>query len=545
MKRFKKGFMVTCMSLLLLGGCSGGSGGTSDSETQQDTINLMLLSELTTLDSAGMLDFPDTITHSSVFECLYVLNEKDEVIPGAAEDMPEISEDGMTYTITLREDMKWSNGDPVTAHDFEYAWKKVTDPENAYVYSFLIQENIKNGAEIAAGEKELDELGVKAVDDLTLKVELIEPKVYFTSLMAFSTFGPQNEKAVKEFGDKYGTSSETVVYNGPFVVENWSQAETTWDLVKNEDYWDAENVQADKIHYEVVKETSTALNLYEDGNLDLAYLSGTHAEMNKDHEDFVSYPTATMNYIRYNFKRDGEDTILANENLRKALAMGIDKDSLINNVISDGSVPLNGAITEGFVKNPETGEDFREEAGDLMVFDEDKAQEYWEAAKEELGDTIEIELMTTDADSYKKLGESIQGEWENRFEGLKINLRSLPTETALNIAADSDYEMFLIYWTPDYQDPISTLNMMYTGNTRNYSNEAFDALLDQASVEYAMEPEKRWEALIKAEKVLIEDTAGMIMLSQNQQTVLQNPELKGVAFHTFGAPLTLKNIGWK
>lgn len=548
MKKMKKVFTIGCLAavgLSVISGCTPSSSSDEGDDTSSKTINLMLLSELTTLDSCGMLDFPDTITHTAIYEGLYTLDEEDELIPAAAEDMPEVSEDGLTYTITLREDMKWSNGEPVTAHDFEYAWKKLADPANAYVYSFMIQENLKNGEAVVAGEKDVEELGVKATEDLVLEVELAEPKSYFTSVLAFSVFLPQNEKAVEEFGDDYGSSAETVVFNGPFIIENWKQADTTWDLKKNEDYWDAENVKAEHIHYSAIKEGSTALNLFEDGELDLAYLSGTLAEMNADHENFQSYPTATMNYIRYNFERNGEPTILANDNLRKALAMGIDKEALIHNVIADGSIPLYGMVTEGFVKNPVTGVDFREEAGDQMAFDEEKALEYWEAAKEELGDTIEVELMTTDADSYKKLGESIQGEWESRFEGLTVNVRSLPTETALNLAADSDYELFLIYWTPDYQDPISTLNMMHTPNTRNYSNEEYDGLLDQASGEYAMEPGKRWEKLIEAEKVLLEDTAGLIVLSQNQQTVLQNPELTGVTFHTFGAPLTLKTIGWK
>ncbi|MDH6365244.1 oligopeptide transport system substrate-binding protein [Enterococcus sp. PF1-24] len=549
MKKIIKKLAVASIALSCFAGCGSDQQAnekTKDTTAEKSkTVQLMSLSELTTLDTAGMLDFPDAITHTAAFEGLYTLDENDELIPAAAKDLPEISEDGLIYTIKLRENMQWSNGDTVTAKDFEYAWKRVTDPENAYVYSFLVQENIKNGVEVAAGEKPVSELGVKALDDYTLEVELTEAKPYFTSLMAFSTFLPQNEKAVEEFGEKYGTTSETVVYNGPFIVENWSQSEITWDLKKNPDYWDADNVKVDAVHYETIKEGSTALNLYEDDSLDLAYLSGTLAEMNMNHADFKSYPTATMNYIRFNQKRAGADTPLANENLRKALALGIDKETLIRNVVADGSVPLYGAITEGFVKNPVTEEDFRSEAGDLAVFNETEALKYWEAAKKELGEKIEIELMTTDADQYKKLGESIQGEWQNRFDGLTVTIRSLPTQTALNISAESDYDAFLIYWTPDYQDPISTLKMLYSGNNRNYNNPAYDALLDQAAKDYALEPEKRWQALLDAEKVGIEDTAGMLILSQNQQTVLQNPELKGVNFHTFGAPLTLKNLEWQ
>lgn len=538
-----KGIALLAICASLLFGC--GQSNNSENEkaaSEKRTASLMSLSELTTLDAAGMLDFPDAIALSAVYEGLYSLNEKDEVIPAAAEELPEISEDGLTYTIKLQEDMKWSNGDPVTAEDFEYSWKRLANPDNGYIYSFLIQETIKNGVAVASGEKPVDDLGVEAVDERTLKVELFEPKPFFTSLLTFPTFLPQNKNAVEEFGDKYGTSGDTVVYNGAFTIKNWAQTDTTWELHKNDSYWDAENVAMDVIYYQAVKEPSTAINLFEDGSLDLAFLSGTLAQMNQDHEAFKAYPTSTMNYIRLNQKRGDKETPLANENLRKALALGIDKETLINNVVADGSIPLYGMITEGFVKNPSTDADFREDAGDLMKFNETEAQKYWKEAQKELGENITLDLMTTDADNYKKLGESLQGEWQNRFEGLTIEVRSLPTESALNLSRESDYDMFLIYWAPDYQDPISTLNMLYSGNDRNYSNAKYDELLDKASQEYALDLDKRWETLIEAEKVAIEETAGMIVLSQNQQTVLQNPELEGVTFHTFAAQLSLKDL---
>nr|WP_321388496.1 peptide ABC transporter substrate-binding protein [uncultured Enterococcus sp.] len=525
---------------LMLTACSGND---DKKETKETTpLQLMSASELTSLNTSVMLDFPDAIVQTAAFEGLYALDENDEVIPAVAKEMPEISEDGKTYTIKLREDAVWSNDEPVTANDFEFAWKKMIDPANGLVYSFLVVETIENGAEISNGEKDPDELGVKALDDYTLEIKLTDAKPYFTSLLAFPTFFPQNEKAVEEYGDAYGTTSEDVVYNGPFVVENWKQTDMNWDLVKNEKYWDKENVKSDEIHYEVVKEASTALNLFEDGQLDVATITGEIAKQNQNNDDFHSYPTATMNYIRLNQERAGKDTPLKNENLRKALALGIDKETLVNNIIADGSKPLYGAVTEGFVSNPETGEDFRAEAGDLMTYDKEAALSYWKKAQAELGDKVTLELMVTDDGSYKKMGESIQGALQELFEGLTVDVKALPTETALNFGRESDYDMFLIYWTPDYKDPISTLKMLYSGNDRNYSNPTYDQLLDDASTKYALEPEKRWETLIAAEKEVIETTAGMIIISQNQQSVLQNANVKGLNYHTFAAPLTLKNV---
>ncbi|MBL1227645.1 peptide ABC transporter substrate-binding protein [Enterococcus sp. BWB1-3] len=541
MKKAIKALTGLVAAGILMVGCTGSTQKESGIE-ETTPLQLMSASELTTLDTSVMLDFPDAIVQTAAFEGLYALDENDEIIPAVAERMPEISEDGKTYTIYLREDAVWSNDDPVTAHDFEYAWKKMIDPANGLVYSFLIVETIENGLEISNGEKEPDELGVKALDDYTLEVILADAKPYFTSVLAFPTFFPQNEKIVEEFGADYGTTSESVVYNGPFLVENWKQNDLNWDLVKNEKYWDKDNVKSEEIHYEVVKEASTALNLFEDGQLDVATITGEIAKQNQDNENYHSYPTATMNYIRLNQERMGKDTPLKNENLRKALALGIDKETLVNNIIADGSKPLYGAVTEGFVSNPETGKDFREDAGDLMVYDKETALDYWKKAQAELGEEIELELMVTDDGSYKKMGEGIQGALQELFDGLTVNVKALPTETALNFGRESDYDMFLIYWTPDYKDPISTLKMLYTGNDRNYSNETYDQLLDDASQKYAMDPVKRWETLIAAEKEVIEETAGMIIISQNQQSVMHGEQIKGLNYHTFAAPLTLKNV---
>lgn len=526
--------------VLIVSGC-----GTKETKERAETIEplrLMSPSELTTLDTSVMLDFPDAIVQTAAFEGLYALNDKDELIPAAAKELPEISEDGKTYTIKLREEAIWSNDNPVTAHDFVYAWKKMIDPANGYVYSFLVKDTILNAADISDGKKAVDELGVKAIDDYTLEVKLSEATPYFTSILAFPTFFPQNQKAVETYGKDYGTSADKTVYNGPFTVEKWKQTDLSWDLKRNEKYWDHQNVKSETIHYEVIKEASTALNLFEDGQLDVATITGELAKQNQSNPDYHSYPTATMNYIRLNQKRKGKDTPLKNENLRKALALGIDKENLVNNIIADGSKPLYGAVTEGFVSNPITGVDFREEAGDLMNYDKDQALQYWELAKKDLGNEITLDLMVTDDGSYKKMGESLQGSLEKLFPGLTINLTALPTETALNLSRESDYDMFLIYWTPDYQDPISTLGMLRTGNDRNYSDPTFDTLLDEASQTYATDLEKRWETLIKAEKEAIETTAGMIIISQNQQSVLQNPEVQGLNYHTFAAPLTLKNV---
>lgn len=538
--KHKKILVAMIMTItIILAGCST----TTKKETSKEgkvSINMMLNSELSSLNTSAILNTPDTIIHTGVFEGLYELDDKEALVPAVAKELPEISEDGLKYTIKLRDNAKWSNGDPVKAQDFEFAWKELINPDRGYVYSFLMVGIIKNAKDVNEGNLNVDELGVKATDDYTLEVELEKPTPYFTSLLAFSPFFPQHKETVEKYGKDYGTTTEKVVYNGPFVSKGWNQAKTNIKLEKNKDYWNADSVKADEINFEVIKEPSTAFNLFESGELDIANLSGEIANQNKNNESFEAHPSSTMNYIRLNQKRDNKETPLANENLRKALALSIDKETLVNNVISDGSTVLNGAIIKGFAYNPETKEDFRDEAGDLMAYDKSKAQDYFKKAKEELGDDIMLELMTVDESPYKQMAENLKGQWEDTLDGMKITVKSLPTETALNISSQSDYDMFLIYWTPDYQDPISTLNTMKSPNNRNYENKEVNELLEKASNDNNLT--ERWEYLIQAEKIIMEDTAGMIVISQNANAVLKNSEIKGLTYHTFAAPVSVKYL---
>lgn len=534
---------TTVLSMSLLLSACGSKETNSSTDTVVEPTRMMMTAEVTSLNTAALLNDPDSIMHAAVFEGLYELNENEEIVPSLATELPEISDDGLVYTIPIRDNAKWTNGDSVTAHDFVFAWQEVINPDNGYVYSFLMSGIIKNAQKINEGELPVADLGVEALDDYTLKVELERPTPYFTSLLVFTTFNPVNEKAVKEFGDEYGTSFDKVVFNGPYTTDDWTQTSTGFTLKKNPEYWDVENVKSDEIQMDVIKESSTAFNLFEDGQLDVANLQGEMAMQNKDREDFKVYPTAKMNYIRLNQIRNGKETPLANENLRKALALSVDKETLVTNVVADGSVPLNGAITQGFVQNPVTKEDFREESGELLPYNEEEAKKYFELAKKELGDNISLELMTVDEGSYSKMAESMQGQWEETLDGLKVDLKPLPTESALNLSAESDYDLFLIYWTPDYQDPISTLNTLKSPNNRNYENAEYDALLDAATDKYATDEEARWAALLEAEKLVMEETAGMIAISQNSQSVLQSENITGLTYHTFASPILLKHVG--
>ncbi|MDR3120511.1 MAG: peptide ABC transporter substrate-binding protein [Clostridiales bacterium] len=516
---------------------AGGASGSSASAV----INLMFPTEVTTLDPSNLNGNPDSTVLGAVYEGLYRTDEANNVVPGVADAMPEISSDGLTYTIKLRPGVKWSNGDAVTAGDFVYSWQELIKTENAYLYSFIIQGIIANAAEIASGEMDAAALGVKAIDDATLEVSLVAPTPYFTSLLTFAPLYPKNAAFAAEKGKTYGTSSENAVYNGPFIIENWDQNSLSMDLRKNPAYTGGNAAKSENIHYEVIKVASTALNLYDAGQLDAAELTGEIASQSVNNPDYQAFNTGTITYIRMNQERTGNATVLANADLRKALALGIDKKLLCDRVIADGSSPLNGLIPAGFVNNPSTGVDFRTEAGDVMPYNQDEAKKYWESAKAALGDKISVELMVSDDERYVSIAEALKGMYESLFEGLTVELLSLPQDTALakaRLTGGSDYDMFLIMWTPDYQDPISTLNVWNEGNSQHYANQAYFDLYNKAGELAGTDLTERWNTLIAAEKLVLED-AGTIAVCTNGVSTLINPALTGMNYHSFS---TITNL---
>src|SRR5699024_7538522 len=208
-------------------------------------------------------------------------------------------------TVKLREDAKWSNGDLVTAKDYVFSWQRTVAPETASGYAYML-EPVKNASAISEGELDKEELGVKAVGDYELEITLEQPTPYFTSLLAFPTFFPQNQKAVDEFGDQYALTSDNAYYNGPFVLTDFDGPGTDvdWTLQKNEEYWDAENVELETVEFDVVKESSTALNLFESGDANEISLTGELAKQKSDDENAIKQLQGMTQYLELN--QDGD-----------------------------------------------------------------------------------------------------------------------------------------------------------------------------------------------------------------------------------------------
>lgn len=554
----KKGKLVSLLgialtSTIVLAACGGGSGSdkASDSASKDSSgkmakkqeLNLIESAEIPTMDSVMNTDTVGSIVMNNVFEGLYRQDLDNNPVLGMAAEEPKISDDKLTYTFKIRDDAKWSNGDPVTAGDFVFSWRRLVDPTTAAPYSYMMDGVIANASAVIAGEKQPDELGVKAVDDKTLEIQLERAVPYFKGLLSLAMYYPQNEKFVTEQGEKYASNSDALVYNGPFKLAAWDGTGLSWEYDKNDTYWDKDTVKLDKINVDVVKETSTALNLYDDGQIDRMVLTGEYVQTRQDDPDLKKFPTSSVFFLKFNQERNGKATPLANENIRKALSMAFDKQAYADTVLQNGSVPANGLVPAGLAKDPKNDKDFRKENGDLSKYDAKKAQEFWKKGLKELGvDKLDLEFLSDDTENAKRSSEFMQGQLEENLEGLKITLRNVPFKVRIDNNDKQDYDIQLSGWGADFSDPINFLELFETGNGNNksgFSNEKYDSLLKEISTTSLTDPEKRWEQMLEAEKVLF-DNGAIAPIYQRYWAVLEKPTVKDIGYHLVGADYSYK-----
>ena len=334
-----------------------------------------------------------------------------------------------------------------------------------------------------------------------------------------------------------------MLFNGPFKLENWSSPAGEWELVKNEDYWDADTVKLDKITFVVSKDPQTNVQLYEKGEIDRTALSSDLVDQYITHDDYVAEPTASVFYLKMNQVRNGEKTPLANANIRRAIAHVVDRQVMVDEILNNGSIVATGLVPKDFVQTPD-GKDFREQNGDLIVHDEEAAVKYWEKGLEELGvDSIELELLADDGEgSVAIFNENLANQLSTKLPGLTVKLKKVPFKERLTLDSNQDYDLQVSGWSPDYLDPYTFLSLWVTdggNNKMGYSNPEYDKLLEDAQTTYALDPEARFEALLKAEQILLEDAA-IAPLYQRAYAMLYKPHVQGIVKNQFGADYDFK-----
>ncbi len=566
MKKFKNllSLLLVALMLLSLTACGGKSSTTStpgaaegtkeeaattgtDAATGTETtpaaggkvLNVQFDVEVASMDPQIATDGTSFEVQAAVTEGLYSIDAAGAPIFAMAESV-EKSDDGLTYTFHLR-DANWSNGTPVTASDFIFAWKRLVDPAVASEYSFIVGiAGIENAGAIIAGEKGVDELGVSAPDDKTLVVKLDVPVPFFESLMAFPSFLPVNEAFFTAAGANFGTSPDTILSNGPFIITSYEPAATTITLAKSPTYWDAAKVSLDGIKYQVIKDSQQAMLSYQNGDLDLATLSGEQVEQFQADPEFHNIMAGYLWYISPNQKIAG----LENVNLRKALALSYDKTAIVSNILKDGSIVADFAVPTLLATGPD-GKDFRETTGTYLSTDKAKAQEYWETAKKELGvSELKYTMIVEDTESAMNVAQFIQSEIQTTLSGIIVELQTMPKKNRVERMQAGDFELGLTRWGPDYADPMTYLDMWTTGSPNNYgfwSNADYDATIESAKKgDLALDLTARWEALKKAEATVM-DEAVILPVYQKGDAVMIKTGVEGVEFHSVGINRVYKN----
>ena len=504
----------------------------------EQKLSIATQGELATLDSALYNDVPSSDMIGQVFEGLYRVKNGTEVEFGQAESV-KVSDDGLTYTFTLRDGLKWSDGSPVTAADFEYSYQRLADPKSgASVQSVDV---FKNAAAVRKGEKEVSELGVKALDDKTLEVTLEYPAPYLPKLLSGSRYMPVSKAVHSVKADKYGTSADNVVTNGPFTIQDWNGTNLEWKLVKNDNYWDAANVYLKDVQVQVIKENSTGADLFDAGQLDYTTLTDQFVQEYTGADDFHTASKATIGYLSFNTQREAT----ANADLRRAIAQAFDKQVYADSVIQDGSKVLNNQVPKDFDVN-EAGEDYQTAAGPMLEYNLEAAQADWAKAKAALGkDTIELQLLTSDVGLSKRTAEFLQAQLEANLPGLKLTISSVPLKNRLEFQRQSDFDIFYGTWAPDYQDALNFIEQYKTGggiNFAKYSNAEYDKLVEQARNEYANDPAKRRQALIQAEVIGIKQDAVAAPIYQSATSYLLKARVKNFEVMPFGRTINLRPV---
>ena len=455
---------------------------------------------LNTLTSTYAIEFS---LFKHMYENLVTLDDDDNTVPGAAESW-DYDEDTLTYTFHLRKDGVWTNGDPVTAKDFEFAWSQALNPDVASDYAYFLYF-IKNAEKYFNGEVTWDEVGVKVVDDYTLEVTMEQPTPYALFLFSFGTLAPINQRFYEAVGaDLYSTEAQYFCTNGPFALTEWSHNDKIV-MQKNDAWHGAADVEVEEIDWKIITDANAALSSFLAGDLDMVGL-GT-GELIKQAEaagaTIQSYTDGTSFYIYFN----NNDQYLSNVNLRRALFNAIDEQKEIDTVWQNDNEPMTSFTAPGV--SATDGTSFAGKVGELYApsRDQEKAKEYLATALSELGCTVDdlsAHLSIDCSDSPTSIAEAsfYQEQWRQVL-GIEVAVNSMITKQGSQNRKTGNYVMSITGWGPDYNDPNTFLDLWVTdggNNQTGFSNERYDELIDLAAKETDLE--KRESYFIECEQII-------------------------------------------
>ena len=439
---------------------------------------------------------------ANCFEGLVTYDATGTVVGGNAESW-DISDDGTVYTFHLRDGLKWSDGSDLTANDYVYAMQRVLDPATGGQYVDILTAYIKNAEEYYSGEATADDLGIKAIDDQTLEITLIQPTSFFVDLLTMWVFDPVQQATIEANGDQWTASADTYICNGPFKITEMNMGESMV-LEKNENYWDAENVTLEKLTLRYVLDTSTALTAYESGEVDgiRNIPSADYARLKAENAGVQTVPNYGTVWYNINCSKEPYNDPL----VRKALNLAIDRESIINNVVQVDATPAYNFLAPGYVVNGKDITEGRSDRGLGPNADPEAAQAALAEAGYPNGEGFPtIQLSYYADDTVKKVVEAMAEMLQTNL-GVTVEVTSNDWAIFYENVQNGDYDVAAMGWTADYTHPMSFLPLLVTGDANNnsfYSNPEYDALVEQAKSE--TDPEAAVELILQAEDIAMDE----------------------------------------
>ncbi|GAA0124670.1 peptide ABC transporter substrate-binding protein [Clostridium sp. CTA-19] len=492
------------------------AGGDNKEEAKMDDeqyINAWLTQEPKTLDQSKSSDLYSSIILTNINEALTRVETDEngkEIIKEAGAESWEKSEDGLKWTFKLR-DMKWSDGQPVTAEQYVYGITRTLDPDVGSPYGFLLFP-IKNAQVYNGGKGKLEDVGVKAIDDKTVEFTLENPCSYFLNLTYFKVMQPQRKDILEKYGDKYGTEAETMMSCGPFKMKEWVHNNKV-ELEKNPEYWDAENVKLEKATMKIIKETSSAMNELYNGSLDMATV--TKPEWIKKFDESGNFEIlkgydGSSAYMFFNHK----DQYFQNAKIRKAFMLATDREGMCETLYKKLAEPaLAWCPPAVFIGDEEYRKKIEFNPVEELKKENPDAKALFIEGLKELGldpdpskHTITFLQAGTDATS-KEFADFEQQNFQNV---LGVNIKSEFCEWAVFQSREEqlDYQIASMGWTGDYNDPMTFFDMWMStaGVVHNgWKNEKYDEIIQKTTK--TIDPEERAKLFAEAEKMLVYDEA--------------------------------------
>ncbi|WOO87560.1 peptide ABC transporter substrate-binding protein [Mollicutes bacterium LVI A0039] len=499
----KRLFVALLSLIILLTGCSSGSG----------SFVYVVNKPFETLDPVDASYTHTFQLFANVYQGVYKVNQNSELELGGAEEVI-LSEDGLTYTIKLRDDVHWVNNKGedmglVTANDYVTGYRRMVDPNEASIFSYIF-EAVDNTNEILAGEMAPDQLAVTALDDYTLEIKLDTIAPYFDSLLAFGSFVPQPAAAIEQYGDEFGTTAETTWYNGPYYVTSY-EPDYIVSVEKNPLYVAADNVTLESVDFRVNEDSTSRYNAFLNEEADYVEI-----QTPEDYEDGKANGVINdklTSYSYYAVLNAREENVTGDETLRKALAAGFDRQTIVEGVFGNINQPIEYIIPADLTTSSYGGVDYHDFSSDsLLTYNKEEASKYFDQYMKEQGLTdrsqIEIELLaSSDATGNSKFAEVVQSTYLQEF-GITVNLTVQPFEQFITSKKSGAFDMYLQSWGPDFADPATYLGLWQSSqvgsqNYSGYSNPEFDRIYNEALKE--ANPQKRFELFAQLEKMIVDD----------------------------------------